>query len=247
MEPQRAVISWLSPGEVRHEFNDSLVGMFFHDRESGLNQIHASMSLISSPRVAEARSQLCDAFLKDFTMAQAQWLLMLDTDMSFEGDLLDRLTRSAVEHKAQVMGGLCFTGNDDRMYPTIYRLTEDEGFTGAEPVENYPKNGVVKVGATGGACLLIHRNLLHRMTRPWPEGFGTSPSGKPNPYPWFVEGGVNHMGVPFGEDVAFCMRVNALGLNVMVNTGIKLGHVKTRELNEDSYRAWKYKQRNRRG
>lgn len=242
---QKVVISWLSPGELRHEFNDSIVGMMFYDRDTN-NHITASMSLISSPRVAEARSQLCDAFLKDFSHETAQWLLMLDADMSFPPDLVERLIESALKNEAQVMGGLCFTGNDARMYPTIYRLVEDDGFTGAEPVIDYPRNAVVKVGATGGACLLIHRNLLSLMTRPWPDGFGTSPSGAPNPYPWFVEGQTNHKGVPFGEDVAFCMRVNALGLNVMVDTSVKLGHVKTRELNEDTFQAWKYKQRNRR-
>lgn len=226
-------VSYLYPRDVSGRFCDSLAGMLLHDRK--FQRIKTSMSMMSGPRVAEARSQLVEKFLVD---CDEDWLLMLDTDMTFEPDLCDRLLKSAKKVEADVIGGLCFAGHSWRMFPTIYELyTMDDGMAGVRPIRDYPRNATVKVGATGGACLLMSRSILKRMTAPWPKGFGTTPSGKQNVYPWFVEGGTNPNGAPFGEDCAFCMRVNAMDGGVYVDTSVKLGHLKELELDEQLWDA----------
>jgi hypothetical protein len=119
------------------------------------------------------------------------------------------------------------------MFPTVYKSVMVDGHPGVEPERDYPRDALVKVAATGAACILIHRSVLLRMLMPHPNGFGTFPNGDPNPYPWFVEG-VSH-GRPFGEDIAFCQNAARIGIPTHVDTRIKIGHVKTAELTEAEY------------
>lgn len=233
------VVSWLHPGETAGQFTDSLVGMLMHDAKNDRRVVGkhgGTISMSSGPRVAEARSQLCERFLADEQFAGAGWLLMLDADMTFEPDLVARLVAVSEQADADVVGGLCFAGGRQRVYPTLYRLDRDEhGEVIVESVPEYPRDGLVKVGATGAACILIRRRTLIAMLQPHPKGFGTLPTGAPNSYPWFVEGHVMANGRPLGEDIAFCMRVNAMGGTIFVDTSIKLGHVKSFVMDEPFY------------
>lgn len=200
-----------------------------------------TLALKSGPRIAEARSQLVDQFFAEPLYRQAQWLLMIDSDMVPPIDLIDRMMAVADPTHVPVLGGLCFAGGRLMApYPTIYEevLVEREGyddFIAIQPVKEYPRNALVKVGATGGACLLMHRNVLAAMSQPWPKGFGTQLDGTKNPYPWFIEGLVTPHGDPIGEDIAFCRRLAQMQVPIHVHTGVKLGHVKTFILDEEVY------------
>jgi hypothetical protein len=99
-------------------------------------------------------------------------------------------------------------------------------------VEDYPSDALMRVGATGTGCLLVHRSVFAAMKQPHPNGWGTLPNGQPNPYPWFQEGLTGPRGEPFGEDVVFCRRARAMGIPVHVHTGIQCGHVKSFVLDE---------------
>lgn len=242
--------STLSAGEVKHLTFSSWNDMTRYDLiGSGKNDgcqhfvVGGSIELLSGPRVAEARSQIIDAFLK--LDDNIQWLLMIDSDMTFEPDAVCQLLGHAYggrikadpnEPDIHVIGGLCFAGGRSRMFPTIYEADTRIAADGSEqvvpnPVTDYPRNKLAKVLATGAAFLLVHRKVFKHMQQPHPVGFGTNANGDPNPYPWFVEG--TSRGVQFGEDIAFCMRANALGYGVYVHTGVKIGHLKTIELNEE--------------
>lgn len=219
--------SFISPGEVRHEFVESLLNTMRHYSEKGRNLIRATVTIQSGPRIAEARSQVVDAF----AATNCEWLWMVDADMCWEPDALDRLLAVADKVDAPIVGGLCFGGRaGNKMFPTIYKLDTDEhGYVVTSIVEDYPTDEVVRVGATGAAFLLVHRSVFSKMK----QAYGTLPNGEVNPYPWFVE--VSNGGRPYGEDIAFCLRANALGIPVHVDTAIKVGHIKTVELNEAGY------------
>jgi hypothetical protein len=232
--PYNVAIGYCFPGDVSGRFADSLTQMIRADSVNG-QYIHRTIALKSGPRVAEARSQIVDACFDD---EQVEWLLMLDADMTFEPDLLERLMEVADERTAPIVGGLCFAGvHGGKVYPTLYKMwTEDDGHVAVEPVDEYPEDALVKVGATGAACLLVHKTVYAAMRRPSPipgeqfdrriHGFGTLPNGLPNPYPWFAEGLTTSKGIALGEDVAFCRRASALQIPIYVHTGVKLGHAK---------------------
>lgn len=222
-------VSWISPGEVRHEFAESLMAMNLHFSENNRKVIRAFVGLQSGPRIAEARSKVVDAFAS----TGAEWLLMIDADMVWEGDALDRLLETADPVDAPIVGGLCFGGRADRdMFPTIYSVVagDDGEFHGVNAVTEYPADSVIKVGATGAAFLLVHRDVFAKMRK----AFGRLPNGEANPYPWFVE--ASNGGKPYGEDISFCIRALALDIPIYVDTRVKVGHIKTRVLDESSYR-----------
>lgn len=257
-------VSTLSAGEVKHMTFSSWNDMMRYDLlgSSGKNGCQhlvagGSIELLSGPRVAEGRSQIIDAFLK--LNDNIQWLLMIDSDMTFDGDALCQLLGHAyggrINEKVDrpdihVIGGLCFAGGRTKMFPTIYEADTRTAADGNDqvvpnPVVDYPRNKLVKVLATGAAFLLVHRDVFRAMQQPHPKGFGTDAKGQPNPYPWFVEG--TSRGVQFGEDIAFCMRANALGFGVYVHTGVKIGHLKTIELNEELWDEYQLRTKPKKG
>lgn len=245
LRPPGVVVAWMFPRDTSGWFTYDLARMIRFDAQ-GPGHICGPdgglLSLSSGPRIAEARNILVDKFASEYP--DAEWLLMLDSDMTFYPDLVERMLAVADPKEVPILGGLCFApGGDERgPYPTIYREIETKGnYVHVGPVEDYPRNALVKVGATGAACLLIHRQVLAAMKRPWPKGFGTNQNGDPNPHPWFSEGLVGPGGKQLGEDIAFCRRATLLGIPVHVHTGIKLGHVKVHQVDEDYYDEYRRK------
>jgi hypothetical protein len=227
-DPTSVVMAWCTGGMVTSGFMDSVLGAFIHDGEHD-QQLRGHMTLLSGPRVAEARTQIIRNFLTPGAYDDASWLWMLDDDMTFDADTLARLFEVADRDDAPVVGGLCFAGERGLFIrPTLYRFVNGAG--DIEPIYDYPRNAVVKVDATGAACLLIHRSVLERMA----EAFGHTPKGR-SPYPWFVEGMASSSGHSFGEDIAFCLRLHHLRIPLVVDTRIHVGHLKTTSLDEAAY------------
>lgn len=209
------MLAWCTAGEVRNEFATSVVAL---DRYARVGQI---VSLITGPRIAEARNQLVDAF----ATTDLDWLWFVDADMVFTADALERLLATANPATRPIVGALCFTADEQ---PTMFRLTSKE--LESERITEWEPDSVVEVDATGTGCLLIHRQVFVAMQRK----FGRLANGAENPYPWFVEGMASPKGEAFGEDTAFCIRAKSLGFPIHVDTSVRIGHVKTRVVGEVS-------------
>lgn len=221
-------------------FTWSLANVLRYDGQGPQHVVGAKgglISLVSGPRIAEGRNQIIDKFAIDHP--DASWLLMVDSDMTFDEDFVSAMVAAADPVERPIMGALAFVAAGDNLDcgPSIFKetITGDKVFV--DRVYDYPSNTLMKVGAVGAAGLLIHRNVLAAMSQPYPDGFGTLQDGTPNPYPWFAEGLTNPDGKPIGEDVAFCRRARMMGIPTHVHTGIRMGHIKMYELNEDYFRA----------
>lgn len=223
----RVVIGYCHTDEVAAEFCASLTGLLQHDARTDryiTGPGGGMIDLRSGPRVAEARSQMVDQFLGSDMFKPADWLLMLDSDMAFDADLLSRMMVYAHPENVPILGALAFAGrhyNDH--WPTIYEeYEEDNGDIGVKPVTDFPRDTLIKCGATGAAGLLVHRQVYVHMANRW----GKLADGRPNPYPWFQEGLVTANGAPLGEDIAFCKRARLSGIPTHVHSGILMGHMK---------------------
>lgn len=176
--------------------------------------------------VAAGRNEAAAHFLAH---TDGEWLFMVDTDMGFAPDTVDRLVASAEANGVRVLGALCFAQKLDtdleqgpyhavryRIQPTLYGYTEvqDTGERGFRAMTKYRRDAFQHVAATGAACVLIHREALEAVG---PEPFMpiTDPTGGGN-------------GTPrsFSEDLSFCIRVQAAGLEMGVDTSIKTTHYK---------------------
>jgi len=180
--------------------------------------------IVGAMGVAAGRDAIARCFLDDH---DAEWLWMVDTDMGFAPDTVDRLIESADPELRPVMGGLCFamkraaTGDfyaeRMRIQPTLYDYVELEDEVGFRPILDYPRDQVMQVAGTGAACLLMHRTALQKVR----DRYGDV---------WFepITHPTGNRGRPrvFSEDLSFCVRLAAVGLPVHVDTSVKTTHEK---------------------
>ena len=234
----KVVVGYVHPESVKASFHDSLLNLLVADMAGDRAVVDGGgrIARYSSANVSLARNDVARRFLDDF---DAEWLLMLDADMVFGPDLLERLLTAAVGAGAPIVGALCFGHVDGELFPTLYAVD-----TSAEPIRmrrfaEWPPDQMFAVNATGAATMLVHRSVLETMRERFPE-----------PFPWFREEvlgeppwgrGAPGTGSPMGEDVTFCLRAGVCGFPVYVHTGIDVGHDKHWILTAEQYaqqRAW---------
>jgi hypothetical protein len=237
------VLAWLHPGQVTGAFCGSVSDTILYDgaKKGAIVKYGGILHQNCGPRIHAGRCDAVGAYLQTPSIARAKWFLMVDADMKFTPQDVYTLLESAHPTDRPIVGGLCFAGGrGEDLFPTIYNLDrEEDGTLRTEPIMDYPRDAMVKVGATGAAFLLVHQWVFKKMY----EKFSVQPNGSPNPYPWFTEG-VDKKGRPFGEDVGFCVNAQAVGAPIHVNTAVKIGHTKSYELTEelwDEKRAAGYK------
>jgi hypothetical protein len=222
-------MGFIHGGETSGAFAQSLALTALHDRlEQRIGHI---LHVESSPRISEGRSQLVDGFLHH---TRDEWLLMVDSDMQWEPQAFLTVYEAAHETHAPIVGGLCFAGGRSwaggkpTIYPTLYQFEQHGDTIFPKPMEAYPRNELVQVGATGAAFLMVHRKVFLHLQKE----LGTQ-GGYPNPYPWFAE--VVYKGHAMGEDITFCYRAGCLNYPIYVHTGAHVGHRKSMVLDEGMF------------
>jgi hypothetical protein len=211
-------IAFIHPGQCSAYFTTSLVGSLLFDRSTE-RRIVGMKNEWSSANVSASRNSLTAQFLE----TDYDWLWWIDADMGWDHDALDRLMSVADPVRAPIVGGLCFGASHDELWPTIYQLAEVGGELTTYRQNDYARDSMVQVAATGAAFLLIHRSALERIRD---RGFNKT-------FPWFQETEMN--GKPVGEDLTFCLRAAHCEIPVWVNTSVKVGHHKSTLLTEQRF------------
>jgi hypothetical protein len=231
--PEASVaIGYLHSSRVSHSWHTSIMNTMAYDKMVGLNLIGSipfAVSCSGPNSLVEGRNLLASNFLDN---TEADWLLMIDTDMGFEPDALERLVLAADPVERPVVGGLCFAmkhmGSDNKgghrvmPVPTLFMFAKNpkQGIGFANRFI-YPENALVQVAGTGAAFLLIHRTILQSMR-------------EVNGDAWFdfVRYGD---GTTVSEDLSFCWRLAELEVPVFVHTGIEITHHKEIWLSAGDY------------
>jgi len=223
--------AYLTDGrEVSHSFMVSMMRLDRHDRANDRRLLDAGMThaRVASGGIAGGRNDLTRHFLA----SDATWLWMVDSDMGFAPDTLDRLLASLSGHPgaSYAVGALCFSWRPEepdgmggyrfRPRPTIFGW-DGVGF---RAVDHYTPNAVIKVGGTGAACLLIHRTVMEAIESAYAEEWWT-PVRYPN-------------GDFLSEDLSFCYRAGQQGYPIFVDTSIKTTHAKTLYVSEEHWATW---------
>lgn len=230
--PPTFLIAYLHPGTVSHSFSQSLVRLVAHHLtdERGARPASGPLAVrCGAGGLVQARNQVARYFLDSST---ADWLWMVDTDMGFAPDTVERLVEAADPAERPVIGGLCFGVKDSqsdgmggltiRPFPTLYDWAEnDGGVLGWMVRRDYPANSLVQVGGTGAACLLLHRTAMEKVRVEVGDA-------------WF-DRAVLGDGTLAGEDLSFCFRLVKIGIPIYVHTGIRTTHHKQIWIGEDEY------------
>lgn len=226
MKPGSVIPSFVDGGQWSACFGLSWTELMLHDQAQSQRMIRPGGQFLrkvsGTMGVASARSELAAAFLD----TDAEWLFMVDTDMGFTRDTVDRMVESATKNGVHVLGGLAFALKSQRrpetelhaqryrMTPTLYRFAEIGGEKGFLPIEAYAPDSFQYVDGTGAAVILIHRDALREvgpdMFRPMLVA-DALPNGRPR---------------EFSEDLSFCARLAGKGIAIGVDTSIKTTHHK---------------------
>ena len=173
----------------------------------------------------KANSMIYDSrnnFAAHAIMSGYDRVLWLDSDMTFEPDLLERLNADMDGNGLDYVAGIFFK----RRMPTgpciykdlIYGL-KDDGTIRAEaiPYKDYPKDTLFQCAGTGFGAVLVKTELMKAV---W-ETYG--PPFQPMPQ--------------MGEDLSFCYRVTELGRTMWCDSRVKVGHIGEYVFGEQTYLA----------
>jgi len=210
-------VTWCDPGEVQGAFAESLIGLFAVGVPNGL--VSGWARLETGPVLDKARNEMTERFLA----TSADWMLMVDADMTFNADLLERLLRVADPAERPIVGPLCYSMSHAGPWPVLYELRGGQFY----PIPDPPADTLLRVDGAGTGCLLIHRSALERIaaSSDWPGQ-------------WFDHVYLSRH--PLGEDLSFCVRARQAGLPIWVDTGIPIGHVKARlKVERDMLLSWR--------
>lgn len=214
--------AYLTDGEtVSHSFFASLLAVGWDHRSDLMPPVRRKTG---PAEIATARNEITAHWLDN---TDASWLWFVDTDMGFAPDTPYRLRASAYSVTAQVIGALSFswrTEEADGMggwrchaVPTLYDW-DGEGFKAAAAL---PVESVVRVGATGAACLLIHRTAATTIRNTYGDDWWSQvryPDGR------FL-----------GEDLSFCYRLAQCDIPVYVDMTTKTTHAKMTWVGEGDF------------
>lgn len=226
-------VAYLHSDTVSHSWHDSMTRMLIHDISSERPRITGTngplMLRTHAGQLVQHRNLVAKLFLDE---TPHEWLFLIDTDMGFAADTVERLVAAADPAERPAVGALCFSlreydhdgmgGRRSVPVPTLYQLAHSEdGGTWFTPRWEFPDDELVRVAATGAACLLIHRSAAEKVRAEHGDR-------------WFDQ--IRYPdGNLVGEDISFCWRLGKVGLPVFVHTGIKTTHHKQVWIGADDY------------
>lgn len=193
---------------VQTMFMKSLLGMHrVGHTEYGI----ACSSLIYDARNSLARKAVCEDFDR---------ILWLDSDMTFDSDLMDRLS-SEMDTGKELVSGLYITRKlplkpvifSELGYQRVGDTKELRPF--AKTYYDYPKDSVFQIAACGFGGVMTSVKLIKEVADKY--GLPFTPL------------------LGFGEDMSFCLRAQELGKKMWCDSTIKLGHVGYSMINETTY------------
>lgn len=169
------------------------------------------VSFIIGSLIYESRNN----FAKQALAVKADYVLWLDSDMIFPGDLMPRMHKHMQEGK-DIVTGLYFRRRPP-FTPVLYKElgVNEDGSGFHSDYNDYPKDSLFEVGGCGFGCVMTRTSVLEDIAL--------------NQHQWFEP---YHS---FGEDLSFCLRARELGHRIWCDSTIKCGHVGQLIVDESVY------------
>jgi len=228
MSRDAVTLAYLHDTRPSHSFQDSLQNLVLFDL-GGQGLLHGGYIAMRCTGGVESIVEGRNKVAKQFLDTDSDYLFWLDDDMGFEADALQKLHAVADPETRPIVAGLCFAAKETetdgyggfRVKPRVTIMDyvdAEQAFVGRA---HYQPNSLTRCGATGSACILIHRSVFERIRDEYGDNWYTrthDPAGR-----------------LMGEDVSFCARAGALGIPVCVHSGVRTTHFKHLWLGEADY------------
>lgn len=180
----------------------------------------AELAVTKASITYDARNALCYKAVKE----NYDRLLFIDSDMSFQADLLQRLSADMDEHDLDYVGALCFRrapGSEPTVYKKILWAPPEfkpKEIATVEVYRDYPREQLFECAGTGAAATMMSTDLIARIGAK--DGWPFSPL------------------LGLGEDLSFNWRAMRTGAKLWCDSRIKVGHVGTMMYDESTWDAW---------
>lgn len=142
----------------------------------------------------------------------ASHVIFMDTDQVYHStDMLPLM----LQHNKPFVGAKVH-----RRWPPFDPILQKNGSHVSDSI--IAQGGLIDVDRTGAGCIMIKREVLRAMKRPWFKTLRDE----------------NDM-VLAGEDMFFCDQVRELGYEIVVDCDINIGHLSMVQVNGELYELWK--------
>jgi len=175
------------------------------------------VSFIIGSLIYDSRNRLAEYAVR----IDADYILWLDSDMTFPPDVLERMMRVLDEHEEiDVLSGLYFR-RAAPFTPVAFDVleTDEKGELHFTNMDTIPE-GIREVAGCGFGCVLMKTDCLFDI------------AGKEGPV-WFSPL------ANVGEDCAFCMRARKYGYKIFIDPSIEFGHMGYAAVTRGFYEATK--------
>ena len=200
---------------LQQGFVDSIIGFLSFDTNPQTGrQLFGGYTSSQSGYIPSSRNMLVQTFLDK---TEADWLLMLDWDITFQADDVYKLLDYASNNPMKVVSGcyLTYFGEDNLLRPCWFAKQGGEDYV---PVTNFEQDKVMPLTVCGMGFTIMHRTLLKKMEKVYNK----------DPWKWFGHDIIGDSHV--GEDLTFCSRARKCGATVWGHGGVLLGHTKAKTL-----------------
>lgn len=171
------------------------------------------ISMVANSMIYDSRNKIAAQAIE----AGADYVMWIDSDMTFLPDTLQRMLRHMEDGKDFVTG-LCFRRKSP-FEPVLFKTLEWDGTPTCEKYNKYPKDSVFEVAGCGFGCVMTRTTVIADVLA----------SGEPLFTP--LQG--------VGEDLSFCFRARKLGYKIFCDSTIKCGHVGQILINEAFYEQFR--------
>ena len=194
---------------VNTSFLQSLLGLNMGDLG------YPKYGISKSSLIYDARNMLAETALK----SGADRIMWFDSDMTFEPEIIQKLSADLDEGR-DFVSGLYFKRKNP-IGPVVYKETGylqdgDKVTPYAHCYEDYPDSQLFECAGVGFGAVMMNAQLIRDVY----DAFGAPFAPQPG----------------FGEDLSFCRRCTELGVKIWCDSRVKLGHVASTIITEESYK-----------
>jgi GT2 family glycosyltransferase len=220
---ERITIGWCDGGTVEGRFMSGITNTIIESKNNKLNIVNTIR--VNGNQIARQRQSLWD-FWAD--LSDSEWLLWVDSDIVLTMPVLKMLWDTADKDKKPVVTGVYFVSSQNEQslmqpVPAIYNETGDPYRT--QIIHPLPQDKVIPVDIAGFGLMLMHRSIIEPVRKVAGDlsVFGENQQAADK----FIS-----------EDVSFCRKLKAAGIQLYANTGATVQHMKTFSFDQNYYNLY---------
>lgn len=220
---ERITIGWCDNGTVEGRFMSGVTTAIIEAPKQKINIVNTIR--VTGNQIARQRQSLWD-FWSD--ASDSEWLLWVDSDIVITPTVVQKLWEVADKKTKPVVTGVYFVSNQTEQslmepVPAIYMNTDD--IYRNRLIHPLPEDQVIPVDVAGFGLMLMHRSIIEPVNAVAGDFsvFGENQQAKDK----FIS-----------EDVSFCRKLQAAGIQLYAHTGATVQHMKTFSFDRNYYRLY---------